>query len=135
MSPADAVVRKISYIHDTRFQAPVFSGIADGGGYNTGSRPLHAYGRWPDRHDKSNLVNSLRFGFHWVGTSPTLRLWPKISASRAASAGVPNDPLVNGLTWFNGRVRRIGRTAVYADSQPSQDIQLNDTLSLYTASI
>ena len=31
---------RYSYSKAQRFQAPVFSGIADGGGYNTGNRPL-----------------------------------------------------------------------------------------------
>ncbi len=35
---------RFSYIKDTRFQAPPFSGVADGGGYNTGNRPLNTEG-------------------------------------------------------------------------------------------
>jgi len=53
---------RFSYIKDTRFQAPVFPGIADGGSYNTGNRPLSTQGLVLGLTDtiSPNVVNALR---------------------------------------------------------------------------
>jgi hypothetical protein len=124
---------RFSYIHDTRFQAPVFSGIADGGGYNTGNRPLHAYGAVIGLTDtiNPNVVNSVRFGFNWVwyvANSPSYG--QKYPPADLQVPGVPNNPSVNGLTWFApGAYAGLGEPLFTPTRSTSQDIQVNDTLS------
>ena len=94
---------RFSYIKDTRFQAPPFSGVADGGGYNTGNRPLNTEGFVVGLTDtlKPNLINALRIGFnrvHYISNSPTYgQNYPPAGLQ---VPGVPNNPLTNGLTWF-----------------------------------
>ena len=125
--------QRFSLIEDTRFQAPVFSGVADGGNYNTGNRPLDTQGLVLGLTDSitSNLVDSFRVGFnrvHYISNSPAYgQNYPPASLQ---VPGVPNNPLINGLTWFapsgyNG----LGEPTYTPTRSTSQDIQLNDTLS------
>src|SRR5579872_6106886 len=94
---------RFSLIKDTRFQAPVFSGIADGGGYNTGNRPLTTQGLVLGLTDSisPNVVNALRVGFnrvHYISNSPSYgQHYPPPDL---LVPGTPNNPLINGLTWF-----------------------------------
>ena len=124
---------RFSYLKDKRFQAPVFSGIADGGGYNTGNRPLTSYGAVIGLTDtiNPNLVNSLRFGFNWVwyvANSPSYgQHYPPASLQ---VPGVPNNPAINGLTWFApSAYAGLGEPLFTPTRSTTQDIQLNDTLS------
>jgi len=111
---------RYSHAQATRFQAPVFSGIADGGSYNTGTRPMNTDGAvFGYTHIlTSNLVNAARLGFnriHYISNSPTYgQHYPEAGLQ---VAGVPNNPSVNGLTWFT------------PTTVTSQDIQISDTLS------
>ncbi|MGA8342695.1 MAG: carboxypeptidase-like regulatory domain-containing protein, partial [Candidatus Sulfotelmatobacter sp.] len=95
--------QRFSFIKDSRFQAPVFSGIADGGNYNTGDRPLSTEGAvfGLNYAIKSNMVNAFRAGFnrvHYISNSPSYG--QQFPPANLQLPGVPNDPLVNGLTWF-----------------------------------
>ncbi len=125
--------QRFSLIEDSRFQAPVFSGIADGGGYNTGNRPLEAYGGvlGLTHTINPNVVNSLRFGFNWVhyiSNSPSYG--QKLPPANLQVPGVPNNPLVNGLTWFQpSAYAGLGEPLFTPTRSTTQDIQLNDTLS------
>ena len=124
---------RFSYIHDTRFQAPVFSGIADGGNFNTGNRPLNAEGLALGLTNtiSPNLVNSFRVGFnrvHYISNTPSYG--QKFPAAGLEVPGVPNNPLVNGLTWFApSRYNGLGEPLFTPTRSTSQDIQINDTLS------
>ena len=124
---------RFSLILDTRFQAPVFSGIADGGGYNTGNRPLDTEGAvfGVTQTIKPTLVNSFRMGFnrvHYISNSPSYG--QNFPPAGLQVPGVPNDPLINGLTWFApGAYAGLGEPLFTPTRSTSQDIQINDTLS------
>ncbi len=126
--------QRFSYIKDTRFQAPVFSGIADGGGYNTGGRPLNTEGAvfGLNYAIKSNMVNAFRAGFnrvHYVSNSPSYG--QQFPPANLQVPGVPNDPLINGLTWFApGAYAGLGEPLFTPTRSTTQDIQINDTLSI-----
>ena len=124
---------RFSLEQDTRFQAPMFSGIADGGSYNTGNRPLTTRGLVLGLTEtiNPNLVNALRFGFqrvHYIANSPTYgQNYPPAGLQ---VPGVPNDPLINGLTWFApSAYAGLGEPTYTPTRSTSQDIQVNDTLS------
>jgi len=124
---------RFSLIKDTRFQAPVFSGIADGGGYNTGNRPLDTEGAVLGLTDTvtPNLVNALRIGFnrvHYISNSPSYgQNYPPAGLQ---VPGVPNNSQVNGLTWFApGAYAGLGEPLFTPTRSTSQDVQINDTLS------
>ncbi len=125
---------RFSYIKDTRFQAPVFSGIADGGGYNTGGRPLDTEGAvfGLNYAIKSNMVNAFRAGFnrvHYVSNSPSYG--QQFPPANLQVPGVPNDPLINGLTWFApSAYAGLGEPLYTPTRSTTQDIQINDTLSI-----
>jgi len=133
LSDKTQLFERFSLIKDTRFQAPVFSGIADGGSYNTGNRPLTSYGGVIGLTDtiNPNLVNSLRFGLNWVwyvANSPSYgQNYPPASLQ---VPGVPNNPSINGLTWFApSAYAGLGEPLFTPTRSTTQDIQLNDTLS------
>jgi hypothetical protein len=117
----------------SRFQAPVFSGIADGGTYNTGNQPLQSRGAvlGSTYTVNPNLVNSVRLGYnyvHYIANSPAYgQQYPPPGLQ---VPGVPNEPSINGLTWFtiNGYAG-LGEPLYTPTKSTSQDIQFNDTLS------
>jgi hypothetical protein len=124
---------RFSYIKDTRFQAPPFSGVADGGGYNTGNRPLNTEGFVVGLTQtlKPNLINALRLGFnrvHYISNSPTYgQNYPPAGLQ---VPGVPNNPLTNGLTWFApDAYAGLGEPLYTPTRSTSQDIQINDSLN------
>jgi hypothetical protein len=126
--------QRFSLIKDSRFQAPVFSGIADGGSYNTGNRPLNTEGTVVGLNyaPKPNIVNAFRVGFnrvHYISNSPSYgQQYPPTGLQ---VPGVPNDPRINGLTWFApSAYAGLGEPTFTPTKSTSQDIQLNDTLSL-----
>lgn len=124
---------RYSLEEDSRFQAPVFSGIADGGGYNTGNRPLdvNAAVLGYTHIITTNLINALRLGYnriHYISNSPTYG--QNYPPANLQVPGVPNNPLINGLTWFapdgyNG----LGEPLFTPTDVTSQDIQINDTVN------
>jgi hypothetical protein len=125
--------QRFSLIEDSRFQAPVFPGLADGGHYNTGNRPLESYGGVLGLTDtvNPNLVNAMRVGFNWVFYISNVPSYGQhYPPAGLQTPGVPNNPLINGLTWFapNG-YRGLGEPLFTPTRSTSQDIQLNDTLS------
>lgn len=124
---------RFSLSQQSRFQSPVFSGIADGGGYNTGNRPMQTRGAVLGyTHVISpSLVNALRLGFnyiHYISNSPSYgQQYPPADLQ---VPGVPDNPSINGLTWFgfNGYAG-LGEPLYTPTKVTSQDIQINDTLS------
>ncbi|MGA8443372.1 MAG: TonB-dependent receptor, partial [Candidatus Sulfotelmatobacter sp.] len=117
----------------SRFQAPVFSGLADGGGYNTGNQPLDTRGFVLGATDavNPNLVNALRIGFnriHYIANSPSYgQNYPPAGLQ---FPGVPNDPSINGLAWFApSGYAGLGEPLYTPTKSTSQDVQINDTLS------
>jgi Carboxypeptidase regulatory-like domain/TonB dependent receptor len=124
---------RFSLLQESRFQAPVFSGIADGGDYNTGNQPLDTRGlALGGTHTISpTLVNSFRVGFnhiHYIANSPSYgQNYPPAGLQ---VPGVPNNPLINGLTWFApSGYHGLGEPTYTPTRSTSQDIQLGDTLS------
>jgi Carboxypeptidase regulatory-like domain len=125
---------RFSLVLENRFQAPVFSGIADGGSYNTGSQPLTAEGAvfgW-NYVMKSNIVNAFRAGFnrvHYIANSPAYgQQYPPTGLQLP---GVPNVPSINGLAWFApSGYAGLGEPTYTPTKSTSQDIQINDTLSI-----
>lgn len=128
-----ALFQRFSLTEDNRFQAPVFSGIADGGHYNTGNRPLNAEGFVLGLTDtiNSNLTNAARVGFnrvHYISNSPSYG--QKYPPSNLQVPGVPNNPLINGLTRFSpAAYSGLGEPLFTPTRSTTQDIQVNDTLS------
>jgi len=124
---------RFSLSQDQRFQAPVFSGIADGGNYNTGNRPLDTRGfvLGYTHVITPNLVNSARLGFnrvHYISNNPTYG--QQYPPSGLQFPGVPNNPSINGLTWFGfSGYHGLGEPLFTPTKSTTQDIQLNDTLS------
>jgi len=125
--------QRFSLSQDHRFQAPVFSGLADGGSYNTGNRPLSTRGLvlGYTQTVTPNLVNSARIGFnrvHYVSNIPSYgQNYPPAGLQ---FPGVPDNPLVNGLTLMQpSGYRRLGEPGYTPTRSTTQDIQLNDTLS------
>lgn len=125
--------QRFSLIKDSRFQAPVFPGLADGGHFNTGNRPLNSEGFVLGLTDtvSPNLVNALRVGFnrvHYISNVPAYgQHYPPAGLQ---TPGVPNNPLINGLTWFApSGYRGLGEPLFTPTRSTSQDIQLNDTLN------
>ena len=124
---------RFSLIEDSRFQAPVFSGIADWGNYNTGNRPLNSEGVAIGLTGtvNPNVVNAFRVGFnrvHYISNSPSYG--QKYPPPGLQVPGVPNNPLTNGLTWFApSAYSGLGEPLFTPTRSTSQDIQLNDTLS------
>lgn len=127
------IFERYSLDEDSRFQAPVFAGIADGGSYNTGNRPLNVNGAVLGYTHilTSNLVNALRLGFnriHYISNNPTYgQNYPPAGLQ---VPGVPNNPMINGLTWFSvDGYNGLGEPLFTPTKVTSQDIQINDTLS------
>ncbi|AXC12649.1 Oar protein [Acidisarcina polymorpha] len=124
---------RYSYGTQQRFQAPVFEGIADGGGYNTGNRPTDINGAVLGYTHllTSDLVNALRVGYnrlHYVSNSPSYgQHYPPVNLQ---IPGVPDDPQVNGLTWFSiDGYNGLGEPLYTPTKSTSQDIQIDDTLN------
>ena len=124
---------RYSYSAGRRFQAPVFDGIADGGTYNTGSRPLNVNAAVLGYTHilTQNLSNALRVGYnrvHYVSNSPTYgQNYPPADLQ---VPGVPSVPSTNGLAWFapNG-YNGLGEPLYTPTQVTSQDIQINDTIN------
>jgi outer membrane receptor protein involved in Fe transport len=124
---------RFSLSQEQRFQTPVFAGIADGGSYNTGNRPLDTRGLVLGYTHviSSSLVNSARLGFnrvHYIANSPAYgQNYPPAGLQ---FPGVPNVPSINGLTHFGfSGFHGLGEPLYTPTKSTTQDIQLNDTLS------
>jgi len=126
--------QRFTLVQDHRFQAPPFPGLADGGSYNTGNRPLRNRGLALGYTHTVNpkLVNDLRYGFnriYYISNTPTYGQQTPPAGFQVP--GVPNDPSINGLTLLapNG-YRRLGEPLFTPTTVISQSFQLNDTISL-----
>jgi hypothetical protein len=126
-------LERFSFSQQQRFQAPVFSGIADGGGFNTGNRPLQSRGAVLGNTyvASPSLVNALRVGFsyvHYISNVPSYG--QHFPPPELQVPGVPNDPTVAGLTRFSpSGYRGLGEPLFTPTKSTSQDIQINDTMS------
>jgi hypothetical protein len=124
---------RFSLSQSQRFQAPVFSGIADGGNYNTGNRPLTTRGFVLGSTNviSPTLVNSLRVGFnrsHYIANIPAYGQNQPPAALQFP--GVPNNPSVNGLTHFGfSGYQGLGEPLFTPTKSTSQVIQVSDTIS------
>jgi hypothetical protein len=124
---------RFSLSQSQRFQAPVFSGIADGGNYNTGNRPLTTRGFVLGSTNviSPTLVNSVRVGFnrsHYIANIPTYGQNQPPAALQFP--GVPNNPSVNGLTHFGfSGYQGLGEPLFTPTKSTSQVIQVSDTIS------
>jgi hypothetical protein len=125
--------QRFSLSQDHRFQAPVFTGLADGGNYNTGNRPLSTRGLvlGYTQTITPNLVNSARIGFnrvHYISNVPSYgQNYPPPDLQ---FPGVANNPLINGLTLLQpSGYQRLGEPGYTPTRSTTQDIQLDDTLS------
>jgi Carboxypeptidase regulatory-like domain/TonB-dependent Receptor Plug Domain len=133
VSTATQIFGRFSYDKELRDTAPPFPGIADGGGYNTGTRPLHAVASvfgWTQTVSPT-MVNSLRLGFnrvHYIANLPSYgQVYPPASL---AIPGQPNDPSINGLATFApSGYRRVGEPLYTPTKSVSQQFILNDTFS------
>ena len=124
---------RFSLSQSQRFQAPVFSGIADGGNYNTGNRPLTTRGFVLGSTNviSPTLVNSLRVGFnrsHYIANIPAYG--QNLPPTGLQFPGVPDNPSVNGLTHFGfSGYRGLGEPTFTPTKSTSQVIQISDTIS------
>ena len=124
---------RFSLSQQQRFQQPVFSGIADGGSYGTGNRPLTTRGFvLGSTHTISpTLVNSLRVGFnrsHYIANIPAYG--QHFPPPELQFPGVPNNPSVNGLTHFGfSGYHGLGEPLFTPTKSTTQVIQISDTIS------
>jgi hypothetical protein len=134
VSSKDQLFQRFTLVQDHRFQAPPFSGLADGGGYNTGNRPLHDRGlALGSTHTFSpTVINDVRYGFnriYYISNSPSYG--QKTPPAGLRIPGVPDNPAVNGLTLLSPvGYRRLGEPGFTPTTVISQSFQVNDTLSL-----
>ncbi|HVO62571.1 MAG TPA: TonB-dependent receptor [Terriglobales bacterium] len=134
VSSKDQLFQRFTLVQDHRFQAPPFPGLADGGSYNTGNRPLHDRGlALGSTHTFSpTLINDLRYGFnriYYISNSPSYG--QKLPPPGLQIPGVPDNPLVNGLTLLQpAGYRRIGEPGFTPTTVISESFQLNDTVSI-----
>lgn len=133
VSTKTQIFGRYSFDKELRVAQPPFPGIADGGSYGTGTRPLKAQAAvigWTQTLSPSK-VNSLRIGFnrvHYIANLPAYgQVYPP---SGLAVPGQPNDPAINGLAAFSpSRYRRIGEPTYTPTWSVSQQFVLNDTFS------
>ena len=124
---------RFSLSQSQRFQAPVFAGIADGGSYNTGNRPLTTRGFVLGSTNviSPTLVNSLRVGFnrsHYIANIPSYG--QNLPPTGLQFPGVPDNPSVNGLTHFGfSGYQGLGEPLFTPTKSTSQVIQISDTIS------
>ena len=125
--------QRFSLSQDHRFQAPVFTGLGDGGNYNTGNRPLTTRGLVLGYTQTltPNLVNSARIGFnrvHYISNSPSYG--QNFPPAGLQFPGVASNPLIDGLTLLQpSGYQRLGEPGYTPTRSTTQDIQINDTLS------
>jgi hypothetical protein len=133
VSSKDQLFQRFTLVQDHRFQAPPFPGLADGGSYNTGNRPLHNRGlALGSTHTFSpTFINDLRYGFnriYYISNSPSYG--QKLPPPGLRIPGVPDNPLVNGLTLLQpSGYRRLGEPGFTPTTVISESFQLNDTIS------
>lgn len=124
---------RFSLSQQQRFQQPVFSGIADGGSYGTGNRPLTTRGFVLGYTNviSPTLVNSLRVGFnrsHYIANIPAYG--QHFPPPELQFPGVPNNPSINGLTHFGfSGYRGLGEPTFTPTKSTTQVIQISDTIS------
>lgn len=124
---------RFSLSQQQRFQAPVFSGIADGGSYSTGNRPLTTRGFVLGSTNviSPTLVNSLRVGFnrsHYIANIPAYG--QHFPPAGLQFPGVPDNPSINGLTHFGfSGYHALGEPTYTPTTSTTQVIQINDTIS------
>ena len=121
------------------FKPPYFPALADGGSYNTGNRPLSTRGLvlGYTHTITPNLVNSARIGFnrvHYVSNIPSYgQNYPPAGLQ---FPGVPNNPLINGLTLMQpSGYRRLGEPGTH---RPGARLRTSSSMThsaLSTASI
>ena len=125
---------RFSLSQQQRFQQPVFSGVADGGNYGTGNRPLTTRGLVLGSTNviSPTLVNSLRVGFnrsHYIDNIPSYG--QHFPPPELQFPGVPDVPAINGLTHFafSGGYRGLGEPTFTPTTSTTQVIQITDTIS------
>jgi hypothetical protein len=134
VSSAVQLFGRFSISRWNRFQAPVFTGIADGGNYGTGNYVESTRGAAIGYiHTlSSTLVNELRIGFnrrHYVDNTPSYG--QNLPPAGLLIPGSPDNPLINGLTRLapNG-FQRLGEPLYTPTRSTSQEFQLSDTLNI-----
>jgi hypothetical protein len=135
VSSKDQLFQRFTLVQDHRFQSPPFPGLADGGSYNTGNRPLHDRGlALGSTHTFSpTFINDLRYGFNriwYISNNPSYGQHTPPAGLQIP--GVPDNPSVNGLTLLSpsGGYRRLGEPGYTPTTVISQSFQLNDTVSI-----
>ncbi|MFL6353399.1 MAG: TonB-dependent receptor domain-containing protein [Bryobacteraceae bacterium] len=125
---------RFSLSERTRFQAPPFPGLADGGSYGTGNylEDTHGAALGYTFTISPSMVNEFRAGFnrnHYDDNIPAYG--QNYPPEGLAVPGVPNDPRINGVTLFQpSGYRRVGEPGYTPTISTSQEIQFGDTLSL-----
>jgi Carboxypeptidase regulatory-like domain/TonB-dependent Receptor Plug Domain len=133
VSTATQIFGRYSFDKELRVVEPPYPGIADGGSYNTGTRPLKAQATvfgWTQTLSPTR-VNSLRLGFnrvHYIANLPSYgQVYPPAGL---AVPGQPDDPAINGLAAFApSGYRRVGEPTYTPTWSVSQQFVLNDTFS------
>jgi hypothetical protein len=134
ISTRQQIFGRFSLSQRTRFQAPPFPGLADGGSYSTGNYLegtrgavlAHTFTISP------SMVNEVRVGFnrnHYKDNIPAYG--QKYPGPGFAVPGVPDNATVNGLTLFSpSGYRRIGEPGFTPTFSTSQEFQYGDTLNI-----
>ncbi len=133
VSTKTQIFGRYSFDKELRVVAPPFAGIADGGSYNTGTRPMKAQAAafaWTQTLSPT-MVNSLRLGFNRVHYVSNLPEYGQVYPSAGLLVpGQPDDPAINGLALFSpSGYRRLGEPAYTPTWSVSQQFVMNDTFS------
>jgi hypothetical protein len=134
LSSSTQLFGRFSLSQLSRFQAPVFAGIADGGTFSTGKYLegtrgaaigyIHIF--------SSALVNELRVGFnrkHYDDNIPAYG--QNLPPAGLLIPGTPNNSAINGLTWLSpSGFHGLGEPLFTPTRSTSQEFQLGDTLSI-----
>jgi hypothetical protein len=133
VSTKTQIFGRYSFDKELRVVAPPFAGIADGGSYNTGTRPLKAQAAafaWTQTLNPT-MVNSLRLGFNRVHYISNLPAYGQVYPSAGLLVpGQPDDPAINGLALFSpSGYRRLGEPGYTPTWSVSQQFVMNDTFS------
>jgi len=134
ISDRQQIFARFSLSQETRFVQPPMPGLADGGNYGTGTYLDDTRGAAIGYTFtiSPTMVNEYRMGFnrsHYIDNKPSYgQNYPPAGLD---VPGVPNNPVINGLTIFSpSGYRRLGEPGYTPTTSTSQEFQYGDTLSI-----
>ena len=134
ISARQQIFARFSLSQETRFVQPPLPGLADGGSYGTGNYIDDTRGAAVGYTFtiSPTMVNEYRMGLnraHYIDNKPSYG--QNYPPADLAVPGVPNNPVINGLTIFSpSGYRRLGEPGYTPTTSTSQEFQYGDTLSI-----